>query len=69
MIGIRLQVALNVYLFMAGYLLSSCLQEENWTGAETTAAVEPAFEPAILDLETWGSGTGPSALASSAPVT
>ena len=54
---------------MAGYLLSSCLQEENWTGTGTTAAAEPAFEPAILDLETWGSGTGPSALASSAPVT
>ena len=34
---------------------------------EITAA-EPASEPAILDLESWGPGTGPSVLASSVPV-
>ena len=45
------------------------LSGRNWTGTETTAAAEPASEPAILDLGSWGPGTEPSVLASFVPVT
>lgn len=39
------------------------------TATTAAAAAELASEPAIPDLETWGSGAEPSVLASSAPVT
>ena len=37
------------------------------TGTTAVAAAEPASEPALLDLESWGPGTESSVLASSAP--
>lgn len=52
-----------------GYPVSSYSQVENWTETVITAAVEPAFEPAILALGSWGPGADPSELVSSEPVT
>ena len=53
---------------MAVYQVNSCSQGENWTATAPTAAAELASEPAIPDLETWGSGPDPFVLASFAPV-
>ena len=54
---------------MAVCQVSSCCQGENWTATAITAAAELASEPVIPDLETWGSGSEPSVLASSVPAT
>lgn len=55
---------------MAVCRVSSCCPGENWTATViTAAAAELASEPAIPDPETWGSGSEPSVLATSAPVT
>lgn len=50
-----------------GYPVSSYSQVENWTETVITAAAEPAFEPAILALGSWGPGADPSELVSSEP--
>ena len=52
-----------------GYPVSSYSQVENWSEPAITAAAEPAFEPAILALGSWGPGADPFELVSSEPAT